>query len=227
MIALTIAAVALGMIFLVGKVSRKKRRREIIRAPSPVRRAPSAPRDVREWVESVESWEQISSSNDSDSDSDLDVPPIVAARHNPHIRSRDHRYGSSTLEEELVIDSPTRDSVKGKGRAIPITPQNPIVFSAITDLGSASAPLPARGEGCKGPDLECTVCSEIFPAEEFLKNITLTCNHKVSTCRACVGQWIRTSLQSRAWDDIKCAECKETCRYEDMTRIAPLDILDA
>ncbi|KAF2671203.1 hypothetical protein BT63DRAFT_210313 [Microthyrium microscopicum] len=85
---------------------------------------------------------------------------------------------------------------------------------------------PARGEGSDGPSKECVVCSTEKDAEEFLQGITAECDHEVTTCRECLGHWIRTSLESRTWYDVRCAECPQNISYEDMMRIAPYDILD-
>jgi hypothetical protein len=220
---------AVGLLYVVGSAVNKKRKGRPQRH-SPIRSSPSVRRETAHGATSVDSWEQSSSGEDSDDDSDIDFTPFAAARHSPRIASKDRPYASRAICEEPVITSSARSSPrgKGKGRAVPVSSQSPYVLPAI-DIApeTITIPQPARGEGCYGSDRECSVCSEDLPASEFLQCITAKCNHEVTTCRSCLGQWIQTSLQSRTWNDIKCAECKEMCRYADLIRIAPLDVVDA
>jgi hypothetical protein len=220
---------AVGLLYVVGSAVNKKRKGRSQRH-SPIRSSPSVRRGTAQRATSVDSWDQSSSSEDSDDDSNVDLTPFTAARHSPRIASTGRPYTLRALYEEPVITSPARSSPrgKGKGRAIPVSSQSQYVLPAIKIApGTITIPQPARGEGCHGSDRECSVCSEDLPASEFLQSITAKCKHEVTTCRSCLGQWIQTSLQSRTWNDIKCAECKEMCRYEDLIRIAPLDVVDA
>jgi transcription initiation factor IIE alpha subunit len=50
--------------------------------------------------------------------------------------------------------------------------------------------------------------------------ITKACTHEPTTCVICVATSIRTDLNSRLWNEIKCPECRETLEYDDVQRFA-------
>lgn len=51
-------------------------------------------------------------------------------------------------------------------------------------------------------------------------SVTKACTHEPTTCLACVATSIRTDLNSRLWNEIKCPECRETLEYDDVQRFA-------
>lgn len=72
-----------------------------------------------------------------------------------------------------------------------------------------------------GGERECIVCTDTKPVSEFpTVGITKACNHEPATCLACVATSIRTDLNTRLWNEIKCPECRETLEYDDVQRFA-------
>lgn len=70
-------------------------------------------------------------------------------------------------------------------------------------------------------DRECIICTDTKPVSEFpTAAITKTCNHEPTTCLVCVATSIRTDLNNRLWNEIKCPECRETLEYDDVQRFA-------
>ena len=67
----------------------------------------------------------------------------------------------------------------------------------------------------------CCVCSDDKRVSEMPRRITASCTHPVMTCKECVGQWISSSLESMAWDRLKCPECPQLLRFEDVRALAP------
>ena len=70
-------------------------------------------------------------------------------------------------------------------------------------------------------DRECIICTDTKPVSEFPSAaITTTCNHPPTTCLICVATSIRTDLNNRLWNEIKCPECRATLQYDDVQRFA-------
>ncbi|EMR71605.1 putative ring finger protein [Eutypa lata UCREL1] len=61
----------------------------------------------------------------------------------------------------------------------------------------------------------CSVCSDDKRISEMPRKITASCTHPVTMCKECVTQWIASSLDTVAWDRLKCPECPELLRFED------------
>ncbi|KAL2197022.1 hypothetical protein P885DRAFT_36033 [Corynascus similis CBS 632.67] len=70
-------------------------------------------------------------------------------------------------------------------------------------------------------DRECIICTDTKPVSDFpAVAITKACAHEPTTCLACVATSIRTDLNSRLWNEIKCPECRATLEYDDVQRFA-------
>ena len=70
-------------------------------------------------------------------------------------------------------------------------------------------------------DRECIICTDTKPVADFpTVAITKACTHEPTTCVVCVATSIRTDLNSRLWNEIKCPECRETLEYDDVQRFA-------
>lgn len=67
----------------------------------------------------------------------------------------------------------------------------------------------------------CTVCTDNKKPTELPVQIACACKHKPTTCRECLGQWIHSSLDSLTWDRLKCPECPELLKFNDVRRYAP------
>lgn len=166
-------------------------------------------------------------------DRDVDVPPPVPeVPIPPEVDSwppsvySESDIGDEEEEEEEESFHTARSSLRHASGNVGSLNRGVTLPATVPDIPAGDQT--ARGDGCVGPDRECNVCGDEKPAEEFLEQITTRCFHDVNTCRDCLGQWIRTSLQSRQWNEIPCAEmdCNEICAYEDIIRIAPLDVAD-
>ncbi|KAM7206444.1 hypothetical protein V8F20_002793 [Naviculisporaceae sp. PSN 640] len=69
---------------------------------------------------------------------------------------------------------------------------------------------------------ECIVCTEELPiATSFPSaSITTSCTHPPSTCLDCIATSIRTDLNTKLWNEIRCPECLATLQYDDVQRFA-------
>lgn len=72
----------------------------------------------------------------------------------------------------------------------------------------------------------CSVCSDDKRISEMPRKITASCTHPVTMCKECVTQWIASSLDTVAWDRLKCPECPELLRFEDVRAFASPDIFE-
>ncbi|RYP65599.1 hypothetical protein DL769_006262 [Monosporascus sp. CRB-8-3] len=72
----------------------------------------------------------------------------------------------------------------------------------------------------------CTVCSDAKRVSEMPRQVTVSCTHPVTICKECVGQWISSSLDTLAWDRLKCPECPQLLSFEDVRAFAPPDAFE-
>jgi hypothetical protein len=66
----------------------------------------------------------------------------------------------------------------------------------------------------------CVVCSDDKRVSEMPRRITRSCEHPINTCKTCVGQWIKSSMDTLAWDRLKCPDCPQLLRYDDVRAFA-------
>jgi hypothetical protein len=66
----------------------------------------------------------------------------------------------------------------------------------------------------------CTVCSEDRKVTELPLRITSDCKHKPTLCKDCLGQWIHSSMDTLTWERLKCPECPELLKFDDVRRYA-------
>ena len=67
----------------------------------------------------------------------------------------------------------------------------------------------------------CVVCTEEFSATVRPPAwISLGCLHEPSTCTSCISKSIRSDLDNKIWNQIKCPECDTLLIYEDVRRFA-------
>lgn len=70
-------------------------------------------------------------------------------------------------------------------------------------------------------EIECTVCTDTKRVADFPgAAITKTCTHPPTTCLDCVATSIRSDLDNKLWNEIRCPECRETLQYDDVQRYA-------
>lgn len=69
---------------------------------------------------------------------------------------------------------------------------------------------------------ECIVCTDVKPiATSFPSaSVTTSCTHPPSTCLDCLATSIRTDLNTKLWNEIRCPECGATLQYDDVDRFA-------
>jgi hypothetical protein len=76
------------------------------------------------------------------------------------------------------------------------------------------------------PPLEthsCIVCNEEKFAFEFPNWVTRKCKHPPSICADDLMTWVASELQTKAWNRIRCPECKEMLQNEDMKAHASVE----
>lgn len=72
----------------------------------------------------------------------------------------------------------------------------------------------------------CIVCGDDKRVSEMPWRITKTCEHQPNTCKDCIGQWITSSMDTLAWDRLKCPECPELLRFGDVRAFASREVFD-
>jgi hypothetical protein len=70
------------------------------------------------------------------------------------------------------------------------------------------------------PTQQCIVCTEERMLESDFICTTDTCTHLPQTCFICIQYHIKSNLEYRRWNDIRCPECNETIQYQDVERLA-------
>ncbi|KAI0376275.1 hypothetical protein F5Y04DRAFT_286092 [Hypomontagnella monticulosa] len=74
----------------------------------------------------------------------------------------------------------------------------------------------------------CIVCSDEKRVSEMpnRRRITSACEHDSSVCKDCVGQWIASSMERVAWDRLKCPECPQLLKFENVRAFAAKDVFN-
>ncbi|ETS88075.1 hypothetical protein PFICI_01903 [Pestalotiopsis fici W106-1] len=72
----------------------------------------------------------------------------------------------------------------------------------------------------------CVVCSDDKRVSEMPSCITSSCEHEPNTCKECIGQWIASSMETVAWDRLRCPECSQLLRFEDVQAFAGKETFD-
>src|SRR5436305_10262490 len=76
------------------------------------------------------------------------------------------------------------------------------------------------GPSTTGPT-SCIICTEDFSATVRPPGwISLACLHEPSVCCDCLARCIKSDLENKIWNQIKCPECKTLLIYEDIKRLA-------
>jgi hypothetical protein len=76
---------------------------------------------------------------------------------------------------------------------------------------SAAKPLPTS----------CLICTEEFRGTVVPPAwITVACLHDPSVCTKCLAECIKSDLENKIWNQIKCPECKSLLIHEDIERLA-------
>ncbi|RYP20869.1 hypothetical protein DL767_009375 [Monosporascus sp. MG133] len=72
----------------------------------------------------------------------------------------------------------------------------------------------------------CTVCGDDKRVSEMPRRIAESCTHSATVCKECVGHWISSSLDTLAWDRLRCPECPQLLSFEDVRHLAPPDAFE-
>jgi hypothetical protein len=74
----------------------------------------------------------------------------------------------------------------------------------------------------------CNICNENFRMLGMLKRPTPRCKHLYSTCKACVVEWVKSSIKNGELFRIRCPHdtCSEELTYDDIKAIVPRDVFE-
>ncbi|KAI1762957.1 hypothetical protein GGR53DRAFT_499500 [Hypoxylon sp. FL1150] len=74
----------------------------------------------------------------------------------------------------------------------------------------------------------CIVCSDEKRVSEMpnRRRVTASCEHDATICKECVGLWITSSMDTLSWDRLKCPECPQLLKYENVQAFASRETLD-
>lgn len=76
--------------------------------------------------------------------------------------------------------------------------------------------------------LECQICFDVKPEEEFpSRRMTKKCKHDATDCCSeCLNHSISTAFEGNMWDDIRCPICNEQLQFQDMAELAPPSVFE-
>lgn len=64
---------------------------------------------------------------------------------------------------------------------------------------------------------DCAICGDGLPVSKFShKPLTSTCDHECNSCRKCVREWLKTSLQNNGPEKLHCTECPAVLQHADV-----------
>ncbi|EEA19945.1 RING finger protein, putative [Talaromyces marneffei ATCC 18224] len=67
----------------------------------------------------------------------------------------------------------------------------------------------------------CNICVEDFSNTVTRPAwISIACAHEPSVCNICISKSIKSDLETRIWDQIRCPECQTLLIYDDIKRLA-------
>jgi len=69
---------------------------------------------------------------------------------------------------------------------------------------------------------DCVICTEELSANfDFpILSVSNACNHPPRACTRCIQNQIRSNIETRRWDDVRCPECNALMEYHDVQRQA-------
>jgi hypothetical protein len=83
--------------------------------------------------------------------------------------------------------------------------------TATSQRLSVAKPLPTS----------CLICTEEFGGAVVPPAwITVDCLHDPSVCTECLAKCIKSDLENKIWNQIKCPECKSLLIHDDIERLA-------
>lgn len=131
-----------------------------------------------------------------------------------------HQHGKSELNEWTV-----KLSLDGK----PVGRNMPVKWGATYDFevsAEDAETFSLEESWLLLPTEMCTVCCERKKVSDMPSRITARCRHKPTTCRDCLKQWLRSSLESGPWDRLRCPRCAEPLDHRDVKLHASKETFD-
>ncbi|KAM0474589.1 hypothetical protein ACHAPX_007533, partial [Trichoderma viride] len=72
--------------------------------------------------------------------------------------------------------------------------------------------------------VECVICGDYKGTMSFPQSpITKDCTHFPTTCLMCLQKMLRSELERKQWEDIKCPECGAVLQYQEIQKFADND----
>ncbi|KAL7628031.1 hypothetical protein AAE478_002227 [Parahypoxylon ruwenzoriense] len=74
----------------------------------------------------------------------------------------------------------------------------------------------------------CTVCGDEKRVSEMpnRRRVTAACEHDSLMCKECVGKWIASSMDTSTWDRLKCPECPQLLKFENVRAFATREVFE-
>lgn len=73
---------------------------------------------------------------------------------------------------------------------------------------------------------DCATCGRTLSTSSYPKYITETCEHSVTTCKACLKTWFAAQLDTTTYDKISCPECSEIFQNADVEKHAAKGVFE-
>ncbi|EHK43703.1 uncharacterized protein TrAtP1_008103 [Trichoderma atroviride] len=72
--------------------------------------------------------------------------------------------------------------------------------------------------------VECIICGDYKGTMSFPQSpITKECTHFPTACLRCLRKMLRSELERKQWEDIKCPECGAVLQYQEIQKFADDD----
>jgi hypothetical protein len=68
--------------------------------------------------------------------------------------------------------------------------------------------------------MQCSICIDDKQRTEMPVQNTPRCTHRPTTCKDCLGEWLRSSIERGAWDRLQCPDCPEVLDWQDVKQHA-------
>lgn len=74
------------------------------------------------------------------------------------------------------------------------------------------------------PERECAVCGETVQVEDLPS--LANCGHRPETCAECYANWIKSELDNKRWDQVKCPArtCSVILQHQDVKQYASNEV---
>ncbi|KAK3677863.1 hypothetical protein LTR78_001958 [Recurvomyces mirabilis] len=74
---------------------------------------------------------------------------------------------------------------------------------------------------------KCTSCERMLPLVQFPKHPQDSkCTHNRETCRRCWHQWVEVQVNSKRFDQVKCAQCDNALDQHEIKALATPAVFD-